>query len=324
MGMGLRKSKGFTLIELLVVIAIIAILIALLLPAVQQAREAARRTQCKNNLKQLGLSLHNYHDTYNLLPGASYCGVTGTTTIARCHTWVEMLLPYFEQAALFSQIDFKVANHQGVNPSVLNGWINAGLMCPSDPDSGLYPNSREASYTPGTGNSLGANYVPSAGPLHMNVCPVPALVPNTNCLSTGGAREAVSAPGMFNGGYRSYAFRDCTDGTSNTFLIGETLPLYSTFHMYFASHMHIGTQNPPPNFQKTYTPCNTTTFTKDQLRATRQGTCYAYMGGFMSQHTGGVQMCLTDGSVRFISENIDYNTWTFLGNREDGKALADF
>lgn len=319
-----RSTRGFTLIELLVVIAIIAVLIALLLPAVQQAREAARRTQCKNNLKQLGLALHNYHDTFNLFPGASYCGVTGTSTIAHCHTWVEMLFPYFDQAPIYSQIDFNVANHQGPNPNLLNNFKAAGLVCPSDPDGGVFPNSRESGYTPGTGNSLGANYVPSAGPIHMNVCPIPALTPNTNCLSTGGARQGVSAPGMFNGGYASYRIADCVDGTTNTFLVGESLPLFSTFHMYFASHMHIGTTNPPPNYQKTYSACNLTTFTRDQLRTTRQGTCYAYMGGFMSQHVGGLHMCMTDGSVRFISENIDYNTWTTLGDKADGRTVGEF
>lgn len=319
-----RRSRGFTLIELLVVIAIIAILIALLLPAVQQAREAARRTQCKNNLKQLALALHNYHDSAGMLPGASYCGGTGTSTIAHCHTWIEMTLPYFEQSALYNKIDFNVANHQGVNPALLNGWIFNALMCPSDPDSGLYPNSREASYTPGTGDSLGASYVPSAGPLHMNICPVAAQTPNTNCLSTGGARQGVDAPGMFNGGYKSYRLRDCTDGTSNTFLVGETLPLYSSFHMYFASHMHIGTVNPPPNYHKVYSPCNTTVNTKAQLRTTRIDTCYAHMGGFMSQHVGGVQMALADGSVRFISENINYNTWTSLGSKDDGLVVGEF
>ena len=319
-----RRPRAFTLIELLVVIAIIAVLIALLLPAVQQAREAARRTQCKNNLKQLGLAMHNYHDTMGGFPGASYCGVSGTSTIAHCHTWVEVLFPYFDQASLYSKINFNVANHQDVNPGLLNGWKTAALMCPSDPDSGLYPNSRESGYTPGTGDSLGANYVPSAGPIHMNICPIAALTPNTNCLSTGGAREGVAAPGMFNGGYVSYKIRDCTDGTSNTFLVGETLPLYSTFHMYFASHMHIGTENPPPNYHRVFTACNTVSFTKDQLRTTRQGTCYASMGGYMSQHVGGLHMCMADGAVKFISENINYNTWTFLGSREDGQVVGDY
>jgi prepilin-type N-terminal cleavage/methylation domain-containing protein len=320
------RSRGFTLIELLVVIAIIAVLIALLLPAVQQAREAARRTQCKNNLKQFGLALHNYHDVYTVLTGTSYGGFPPNANYAHGHTFVEMLFPYVDQAPIYNQINFNVANNAGVNPQVLNNVKFAMLMCPSDPDSGVYPNSRETGYTPSAANSnsLGANYVASVGPIDMNACSIPAQTPNINCLSTGGAREGTAAPGMFNGGYVSYRIGDCTDGTSNTFMVGETLPLYSTLHMYFASHMHIGTTNPPPNYQKTYTACNTTTFTKDQLRTTRQGTCYAYMGGFMSTHVGGVQMCMADGSVRFISENINYNTWVNLGNKSDGYTLGEF
>ena len=308
--MNRHERRGFTLVELLVVIAIIGILVALLLPAVQAAREAARRSQCNNNQKQIVLALHNYHDTYKKFPAASYCGVTGTSTIGHCHTWIESLFPFIEQQQLFDQIDFNVANHQGVNPSVLNNKIIDGLMCPSDPDRGLYPNSREAGYTPGAGDSLGANYIPCAGPLHMNICPITALSPNINCKGNGGARLDEDAPGMFTGGRRSYDFTKCQDGTSNTFLIGETLPIYNSFDMYFASHMHIGTNNPPPNYHQIYTAC-------PKSRNARVDTCYAHMGGFKSVHPGGVLMGMTDGSVQFISETIDYSTWCYLGDKED-------
>jgi len=316
----LRRRPGFTLVELLVVIAIIGVLIALLLPAVQQAREAARRMQCTNHLKQIALALHNYHDTYQVFPSAAYCGganrVTGTSDIAHCHTWIESLFPFLEQQAVFDRIDFKVANHQGVNPEILNTVDLASLYCPSDPDAGLFVNSREAGYTPGTtfgGKSMGANYRPNAGPLHMNTCPVAAMSPNINCKSTGGARLDVDAPGMFNGGNDSYNFADCTDGTSNTFLIGEHLPAYNTFGMYFASHMHISSTNTPPNHHKVNTTCTKTD--------SRISSCYSDMGGFMSQHPGGVNMALSDGSIRFIPETVDYVTWCYLGDKADGNPV---
>ena len=313
--MGTHRRSGFTLVELLVVIAIIGILIALLLPAVQAAREAARRTQCTNNLKQIALAIHTYHDVYKVFPAAAYCGTTGTSQIGHCHSWLESLLPQLEQAPLFGQINFKVANNMDVNPAVLNEIVINGLMCPSDPDRGLLPNARERGYLPippDGSKSLGANYVPCAGPLHMNLCPIPAMDPNINCKGTGGARWDEDAPGMFTGGRKSYSLSMCNDGTSNTFLIGETLPIYSTFHMYFISHMHIGTSNTPPNYQKIYTAC-------PKAPDSRIDACYAYMGGYMSGHPGGVVMALSDGSVRFASDTIDYRTWVFLGDKDDGQ-----
>ncbi|WP_437204217.1 DUF1559 family PulG-like putative transporter [Planctomicrobium sp. SH664] len=313
----LKTRPAFTLIELLVVIAVTSLLLALSVPAVQQGREAARRTQCRNHLKQISLALHNYHDTHGKLPSPAYCGVPGSSTIQHCHTWIETLLPFIDEQNKHAAINFNVSNHRGVNPSVLNNWQPALLKCPSDPDSGLFPNSRETDYTPGAGESLGANYIPCAGPLHMNSCPIPARSPNINCLGNGGARLNEDAPGMFAGGWRAYRFSECTDGLSNTFLIGETLPIYSTFQMYFASHLHIGTNNPPPNYHKIHTAC-------PPSRTTRIGTCYAAMGGFKSTHAGGVQMALADGSVRLINEAIDYPTWCYVGNKSDGQPLAEF
>jgi prepilin-type N-terminal cleavage/methylation domain-containing protein len=316
------RTAGFTLVELLVVIAIIGILVALLLPAIQAAREAARRTQCTNNLKQLGVGLHNYHDAHKVLPAAAYC--TSANAISHCHTWIESLLPFIEQQNWYEQINFRAWNHQGGNPAVLNDVVVGSLLCPSDPDSGLYPNAREYGYTPcvtcTTGDasqSMGANYIPCAGPLHMNVCPIPAMTPNINCKSTGGARLDVEAPGMFTGGRLARNLSACRDGTSNTFFLGETLPIYSSLHMYFASHMHIGTSNPPPNYHKIYTAC-------PKSRSARLDTCYAYMGGFMSEHPGGLHMVLTDASVRFVSDSIDYVTWCYLGDRTDGKTVGQY
>lgn len=311
--MRVHRKLGFTLVELLVVIAIIGILVALLLPAVQAAREAARRSQCSNNLKQLGLACHNYVDTHQVLPAGAYCGVTGTSSIGHCHTWIESLLPFFEQANFFDQIDFRVANHMDPNPSVLNGWKTSVLMCPSDPDRGLRPNSRESGYLPGDGESLGANYVPSAGPMKMNVC-AGNISEGPYCMLQEGTRGNGDSPGMFTGGWKSYSLANAKDGTSNTFLLGESLPIYSTFHMYFASHMQVGTTTAPPNFHKVWTQCP-----KSDKRI---DACYAHMGGFKSEHPGGLHMAMADASVQFIAETIDFPTWCFLGNKSDGQSVS--
>ena len=128
------RKRGFTLIELLVVIAIIAILIALLLPAVQQAREAARRTQCKNNLKQLGLAVHNYHDVFlKFPPGYSQVRLPTSTGAFQGHSVFYSLLPYIEQANLFATFDHNVPlNNRATAPGVLSGTIINAFLCPSD------------------------------------------------------------------------------------------------------------------------------------------------------------------------------------------------
>ncbi len=322
----MEKRHGFTLVELLVVIAIIGILIALLLPAVQAAREAARRLQCANNLKQLALAMHNYHTAHGALPAGAYCifGLPPSyphRIIHHCHTWIESLFPYIEQNAVFDRIDFDLPNNEGVNPSVLNDLLIPNLLCPSDPDAGLMDNARERNYLPGPAGtySMGQSYAPSGGPLHMNLCPISAMNPNINCKGArGGAilndQTIRAAPGMFTGGPISFSFDECRDGLSNTFLIGEQLPIYSTHMMYFSSHMNVATTNVPPNYHHTYTACPPS---PDK----RIGDCYAHMGGFKSNHPGGVHIALADGSVQFISESIAYDIYQYMGDRASGKPI---
>jgi prepilin-type N-terminal cleavage/methylation domain-containing protein len=184
-----RHSRGFTLIELLVVIAIIAILIALLLPAVQQAREAARRTQCKNNLKQLGLAMHNYHDTYGSLPIAD---VNGASTPVSAHA---RLLPYIEQSSLYALVDFNVPyNH--VNNTVARNTELQAFRCPSDPTT-----------LPG---SIGGrnNYYWNAGNVVVMYSAGAAGQPDTNGI-------------VFHN--RKIRFNDITDGLSNSAAMAEKL-----------------------------------------------------------------------------------------------------
>jgi prepilin-type N-terminal cleavage/methylation domain-containing protein len=314
-----KVIAAFTLVELLVVIAIIGVLVALLLPAVQAARAAARRAQCANNVKQLALGLQNYHSAKNELPPGADC----YRTIQHCHTWLEFLMPYIEQQPTFSRIDFKQKTHLGVNPDVLNAFFDPALLCPTDPDATRYNNGRETDYLPGPAGtfSLGASYTPSGGPVKMNLCPYPATTPdNINCKSDQGgaamgAGGSFGAPGMFAGGPDRYKFRDCVDGLSNTLLLGETLPVYSTFRMYFASHMNVASTNPPPNYFQIYPAC-------PPSPEVRISDCYAQMGGFQSLHPSGFYAALADGSVRFIGDTIDYSVYQFLGDKADEQVFS--
>ena len=133
-----RPRRGFTLIELLVVIAIIAVLIALLLPAVQQARESARRTQCKNHLKQLGLAAHNYHDTHSAFPPGEVHGMTGGTIHAygwdkQIGNWTPLLFPYLDQTTAYRSLDFEINPQYGGNNQAILRKLFPALLCPSDP-----------------------------------------------------------------------------------------------------------------------------------------------------------------------------------------------
>jgi len=322
-----RYRLGFTLIELLVVIAIIAILIALLLPAVQQAREAARRTQCKNNLKQLGLALHNYHDVANMFPpfrvrktGYSSNWYTGNVL------WTARILPYIEQAPLYNQIDFNYGEgtaatdgDRGPNATIRANSIPA-YLCPSDPARGGVPWKAPDGTTvsgPALTNSYGR------------------LSYMANCGS--GTTESATGNGVFATNSK-FGLRDITDGTSNCLTAAEgvigfphdqtadpsgTPPLcpttgtvgpqdmargHSWFWAYRAGAAAFST-GITPNWQRTWD-CNLAS--AGIYRAAR------------SFHTGGVHGGLADGSVRFISDNIDATTWSRLGSRNDGQPLGEF
>lgn len=285
-----QRRSAFTLIELLLVVAIIAILVALLLPAVQQAREAARRTQCKNNLGQLGIAMHNYNATFSCLPPGcvNLTGPIQNTEEGYHFSWAVQLLPMAEQRNLFEGIDFDSSVYAASNMSLRLTAIPM-FVCPSD-----------ATPSWGAGNSIARS---------------------SYAACTGGADVPVDDrnTGLF---FRnsSVAWHHIRDGASNTFLAGERrLSDIGGDDLGFAS----GTSG---SLRNTGVPINIYTDdvnalpvklpnTPDPLLATR---------GYSSQHTGGAQFVLADGSVRFVSENIDVNTYTYLGDREDGFAISEF
>lgn len=311
-----RRRFGFTLIELLVVIAIIGVLVALLLPAVQQAREAARRTECRNNLKQLGLAFHNYHDAHKTLPPLGIAKSNGSYM----HTWVAMVLPYFDQAALYNQTDFSIPSWHPSNPSVvtLREQKLTMMLCPSDVDAGL------ADFTNGStvlSRYARGNYVANAG------------------LGPGQLNQSVPGywtpkPGAVFSVNSSTRMRDFIDGTSNTVLCSEILKSPGND---FRGVMHLVTE-----FNYYQHDRNPNTPIPDDMRGAPWSECVSiprapcnpsYTGndsttkGLISArslHEGGVFVLLGDGSVRFVSENINNPTWQNLGPPDDGTVVGEF
>ncbi|WP_437222785.1 DUF1559 domain-containing protein [Planctomicrobium sp. SH661] len=295
-----RRSRltGFTLIELLVVIAIIAVLIALLLPAVQQAREAARRSQCKNNLKQLALAMHNYHDTHSVFPfGYSTVdqGIIKAPAGSVNHSdtqlgWGTMLLPYIDQAGLYNLI----ASKKGFDGP--RWWLRPDLndapgaktpistfQCPSDPMGGL--NTK-------LGNFGKTNYVAVGTEDH------------ANCMFSNDFAPAVRV-------------RDVTDGLSNTGMIGEvtTMGKYSGF-VWMGAYDNVAEWNYAIS-PMIYNHPDPYTYPAGSFLI--NGTNYR---AFSSAHVGGAHFALADGSVIFMSQNIFYADYGRYGNKADGEVFG--
>jgi len=349
--LGLTRSRGFTLIELLVVIAIIAVLIALLLPAVQQAREAARRSQCKNNLKQIGLAFHNYHDTYNLLPSGSngnvnYDSAAGTWSAAsqtRATNWRTSLLPYLDFANAYSQISWTTGGfwaHSGPfsgNPVLITLRVPV-YQCPS------------SAYGITNFTDLGSSGVAASGSYSqvmdyvgvVGAYPDPVVPARPVCT---GSTSVIGGAFCENGIMRTFKgtnFRDCTDGTSNTIMIAEQSG--SVNNREISANTLGGWHGWVYNSGAVYAPsvsisgyatssgytCGLTTLrhppnafwsTSPGAGATQPYGPNTIVNSF---HTGGIHSLLADGSVRFISENISLVTLARLGARDDGQVLGEF
>ncbi len=309
---------GFTLIELLVVIAIIAILIALLLPAVQQAREAARRTQCKNNMMNLALALHNYMMAHEVLPPGtqnptgpinnqpggpmnsllpppqSADGFSDGNAVAeaalpvdltthRDMGWITQLLPYFEQQNAYHKIDFKTSVYAAENLPVRKHQISM-LSCPSD--YGMSSRDEIAL----------TNY---KGSSHDLEAPIDADMNGVLFLNSSIRYEAIS------------------DGSSSTIFLGEGVTSWnSSLGWMSGTRATLRNSGAAPNDSR-----KNSHMTRGQDFEDENPMA---VGGYSSHHTGGAHFTLGDGSVRFISQNIELTLFQHLANRHDGELVSDF
>jgi len=327
-----KLNRGFTLIELLVVIAIIAILIALLLPAVQQAREAARRTQCKNNLKQFGLAIHNYHDVYTLFPHNAHA--YGTNVTGCGPSWLVRILPYIEQGPAYNQMDFTTASDwtmqygANVNAGVVAQLRVPGIFCPSSP----LPETRsQATVANGTVVYQLPTYVAINGSYFQGGTSSVVATPNDLATSPYGYTVYNGVIIRVGGKGGSSRMRDITDGISNTVMIGEQgnyhFDAANTKRDLRSSNFSGGAWAAGRPEASGWT-LNTTSirFPINYDGALLDGMSQAYHKHTLlnSAHTGGVQVLLADGSVRFLSENLDFATLTALADKADGTVLGEF
>jgi prepilin-type N-terminal cleavage/methylation domain-containing protein/prepilin-type processing-associated H-X9-DG protein len=323
------RRRGFTLIELLVVIAIIGVLIALLLPAVQSAREAARRAQCTNNLKQIALAMHNYHDTNGCFPPQAQNALDYNGT---WFGWTQSILPGLEQNPVYNACNFDLNIYSPANNPTVYLRILSVYLCPTDPETQGILNDRWWA----TITNLGL--VTNGAPL--------TYITNWGDMKTGSIFDYLSGEGTnFTWGcgktFRGM-FGECSnaavvkisevrDGTSNTLLVGENSPsLNGGLHW----------ANPDANAGTTVVPLNWFTSFKDNQREPNGDLCepngailvtathqhcyrnYTYNFAFKSYHPGGANFAMADGSVRFLKQSIAPRTYNALGSRAGNEAIS--
>lgn len=307
-----RISRGFTLVELLVVIAIIGILVALLLPAVQAAREASRRTQCTNNLKQIGLGIHNYHDSLKGLPPGRWGGTGGKV-------WSQnsLLLPYMEQSNIYHLIDFnQLWDH--ANNTQARAAVVPSFLCPSDPQNDVPV------------GWAGTNYHGNEGshPAQANgtFCHANTARPCKNLASiTDGLSNTAAFSERFKGDWSNAIVTERSDifkpgGTPSTpddamnacrsmnpsnlsfqFISSSGAPWLAGTADNFTGYLHVA----PPGDRSCHFPPGS------QMRSAN------------SAHTSGVNVLKCDGSVSFIPRTVDITVWRAIGSRDGGESLSE-
>ena len=316
--MNRNKRGGFTLIELLVVIAIIAVLIALLLPAVQQAREAARRTQCRNNLKQLGLALHNYVDAHRGIPSNNPLVTRGDGLKYVQGPWTLALLPFFDQGTLYNQWNFNLGFAEGTNRTYVKSPI-AIYHCPSNPISqqSSFPPPTPASFTADS-MALGAGVRYTATAVDYSAVQQVRRPPMDNNATTSpfemGMVPQVSQLGL----------EDITDGLSNTMVLGELAGYPKRYNRNTSPgdnapvFGHLGGWARILPIKSSYD--GVTLYGANCLI-----NCTNYAGSNLySFHAGGAMILLGDGSVRFLDEHSSMDVFHRLMSIQDGLPMPEF
>jgi prepilin-type processing-associated H-X9-DG protein len=301
-------------VELLVVIAIIGILVALLLPAVQAAREAARRMQCCNNLKQIGVALHSYHSAVGKLPfgSDSYFGDR--------MTWCLAILPHMELQAIYDQIDLTAKLSDPVNDHVCRTVIT-GYICPSDPDaSDPILTGRGDSPQNNAETSSMLSYTACAGPTHFDAChfcPDEAVKETTGDADTWccqgwhfgtdhtDPKNTHLFAGMFGRSKGIITFDEVTDGLTHTIMAGETIPSHLIWNGVFVVNFPLSPTNIPINLMMS-----------DGGQHGGHGPdqkLWAATSGYKSYHPGGANLMMGDGSVEFVNAGINFSTYVAMG-----------
>ena len=321
MKVAITQRRGFTLVELLVVIAIIGILVALLLPAVQAAREAARRMQCSNNLKQLGLALHNYESTFRTMPPSRLNPDTeiedNLGNYSAYQSWTALVLPFIEQENLQDEIDFNNAWSRLLNRPAVSKQMDT-YICPSTPGSDRVDPHWVVGAAAGDYGSI--NEVKKK--VYTNVLGVPD--PGSE------ARAGVLAKG------RKNLFRDVLDGTSNTLMITEAAgqpAVWTSGGRMNAALFALYTDNKVVNAGNNYYPADGTGWADPDCGFSINGATADGLNKYgptminainvsevFSFHPGGAQVAIADASVRFIAETVDTRAFVDVCTRAGGEA----
>ncbi|OYW22096.1 MAG: hypothetical protein B7Z55_05050 [Planctomycetales bacterium 12-60-4] len=305
-GVGKPTRAGFTLIELLVVIAIIAVLIALLLPAVQQSREAARRTECKNHMKQLGLALHGFHDTFNVFPASGWTQAGAGNPAGKYVGWRPLILPFIEQANLQKLYDFNENWWEGTNPTAAGVTVKT-FQCPST------PNRREVTSAIAKPPRPAITFpVPIAGTDYEAIQGVqPSSVNST--LYNSSNRFSVMHRNSAN------KFRDITDGSTNTIMVVECAGRPTVYRMNDQGICWADSEGPfsfdGSNAAGTVEGCTPAAGCNSAMNRKNDNEPYSF-------HSGMANFLFADGRVQSISESVDFHVFAALCTRGAGEIVT--